>query len=178
MTQNACIECPTTKTTFDLKTGEIKAWYPDNPVLAKLTPQETCRNMEVFPVVVAEEEDAIYVGVKDGSLGPGFVSQSFKGGSDTSLENNNVFGIEPRMYTEDGQVLEDASSSGSAKLDPGTVAVSIAGVAALAVGGTATCLYFENYVLLGIFWIAGFAAAAKVALDVTGVDISELTKGD
>jgi nitrite reductase/ring-hydroxylating ferredoxin subunit len=178
LTQDACIECPTTKTTFDLKTGEIKAWYPDNPVLAKLTPQETCRNMEVFPVVVAEEEDAIYVGVKDGSLGPGFVSQSFKGGSDTSLENNNVFGIEPRMYTEDGQVLEDASSSGSAKLDPGTVAVSIAGVAALAVGGTATCLYFENYVLLGIFWIAGFAAAAKVALDVTGVDISELTKGD
>ena len=88
-------------------------------MLAKLTPQETCRNMEVFPVVVAEEEDAIYVGVKDGSLGPGFVSQSFKGGSDTSLENNNVFGIEPRMYTEDGQVLEDASSSGSAKLDPG-----------------------------------------------------------
>ena len=178
LTQDACIECPTTKTTFDLKTGEIKSWYPDNPVLAKLTPQETCRNMEVFPVVVAEEEDAIYVGVKDGSLGPGFVSQSFKGGSDTSLENNNVFGIEPRMYTEDGQVLEDASSSGSAKLDPGTVAVSIAGVAALAVGGTATCLYFENYVLLGIFWIAGFAAAAKVALDVTGVDISELTKGD
>ena len=178
LTQDACIECPTTKTTFDSKTGEIKAWYPDNPVLAKLTPQETCRNMEVFPVVVAEEEDAIYVGVKDGSLGPGFVSQSFKGGSDSSLENNNVFGIEPRMYTEDGQVLEDASSSGSAKLDPGTVAVSIAGVAALAVGGTATCLYFENYVLLGIFWIAGFAAAAKVALDVTGVDISELTKGD
>jgi len=178
LTQDACIECPTTKTTFDLKTGEIKSWYPDNPVLAKLTPQETCRNMEVFPVVVAEEEDAIYVGVKDGSLGPGFVSQSFKGGSDTSLENNNVFGIEPRMYTDDGQILEDASSSGSSKLDPGTVAVSIAGVAALAVGGTATCLYFENYVLLGIFWIVGFAAAAKVALDVTGVDISELTKDD
>ena len=60
-------------------------------MLAKLTPQETCRNMEVFPVVVAEEEEAIYVGVKDGSLGPGFVSQSFKGGSDTSLENNNAF---------------------------------------------------------------------------------------
>jgi nitrite reductase/ring-hydroxylating ferredoxin subunit len=178
LTQDACIECPTTKTTFDLKTGEIKSWYPDNPVLAKLTPQETCRNMEVFPVVVAEEDDAIYVGVKDGSLGPGFVSQSFKGGSDTSLENNNVFGIEPRMYTDDGQILEDASSSGSSKLDPGTVAVSIAGVAALAVGGTATCLYFENYVLLGIFWIVGFAAAAKVALDVTGVDISELTKDD
>ena len=59
-----------------------------------------------------------------------------------------------------------------------TVAVGGAGVAALAVGGTATCLYFENYLLLGIFWIVGFAAAAKVALDVTGVDISELTKGD
>ena len=36
LTQDACIECPTTKTTFDLKTGEIKAWYPDNPVLAKI----------------------------------------------------------------------------------------------------------------------------------------------
>ena len=68
--------------------------------------------MEVFPVVVAEEEEAIYVGVKDGSLGPGFVSQSFKGGSDTSLENNNNKLIEPRMYTEDGEVLEDESSSG------------------------------------------------------------------
>ena len=177
LTQDACIECPTTKTTFDLKTGEIKQWYPDNPVLAKLTPQETCRAMEVFPVFVSEKEDAIYVGVKDGSLGPGFVSQSFKGGSDTSLENNNVFGIEPRMYTEDGQELETTSQNGQAKLDPGTVAISIAGVAALAVGGSATCLYFENFVALGIFWIVGFVAAAKVALDVTGVDITELTGG-
>ena len=46
-TQDACIECPSTKTTFDLKTGEIKAWYPDNPVLRALTPIDTCRPMEV-----------------------------------------------------------------------------------------------------------------------------------
>jgi hypothetical protein len=29
------------------KTGEIRSWYPDNPVLRKLTPIGTCRPMEV-----------------------------------------------------------------------------------------------------------------------------------
>merc|ERR1712216_377467 len=52
LTQDACIECPTTKSKFDLKTGEIKEWYPENPVLKALTPQDTCRPMEVFPVEV------------------------------------------------------------------------------------------------------------------------------
>jgi nitrite reductase/ring-hydroxylating ferredoxin subunit len=58
-TQDGCIECPTTKTTFDLKTGEIKAWYPDNPVLRALTPIDTCRPMEVFPVRVADGTVAV-----------------------------------------------------------------------------------------------------------------------
>ena len=50
LTQDACIECPTTKSKFDLKTGAIKEWYPENPVLKALTPQDTCRPMEVFSV--------------------------------------------------------------------------------------------------------------------------------
>jgi nitrite reductase/ring-hydroxylating ferredoxin subunit len=58
-TQDGCIECPTTKTTFDLKTGEIRAWYPDNPVLRALTPIDTCRPMEVFPVRVDGDTVAI-----------------------------------------------------------------------------------------------------------------------
>jgi hypothetical protein len=56
--------------------GEIKDWYPDNPVLRKLTPIETCRPMEVFPVLV--RPDGVYVDVKNGSLGPDFVVGLYK----------------------------------------------------------------------------------------------------
>ena len=118
-------------------------------MLAKLTPQETCRNMEVFPVVVAEEEEAIYV-MKDGSLGPGSFRSRLKVGRTRVWRTTMFLGSEPRMYTEDGEVLEDESSSGLTKLDPATVAVSIAGVAALAVGGTATCLYLKTT----CFWVS------------------------
>ena len=34
LTQDGCIVCPGTASTFDLKTGEIKAWYPENPCFA------------------------------------------------------------------------------------------------------------------------------------------------
>ena len=88
LTQDGCIVCPTTKSTFELRTGEIKEWYPDNPFLKKLTPIETCRPMEVFPVLV--RSDGVYVDVKNGSLGPDFVAPVGMGGSNTSLENNNV----------------------------------------------------------------------------------------
>lgn len=38
LTQDGCIVCPTTDSTFDLRTGDIKEWYPNNPVLRVLTP--------------------------------------------------------------------------------------------------------------------------------------------
>lgn len=44
--QDGCIICPSTKSTFDIKTGEIREWYPDNPVLRAITPRDTCRPME------------------------------------------------------------------------------------------------------------------------------------
>ena len=167
LTQDGCIECPTTKSTFDLQTGEIKEWYPDNNWLAWLTPRETCRAMEVFPIEM--KQDGIYLDAKNGSLGPDFVAPVGFGGSNTSLENNNVFGVEPAMWVE-GEERGGArvKSSTDAKIDPGQLGGVIAAAAAVAVAGSAACLYYENYIALGVLWIVGFAAAAAVALKTTG----------
>ena len=77
LTQDGCIVCPSTRSTLDLKTGEIKDWYPDNPVLRRLTPIETCRPMEVFKRLA--RPDGVYVDVKNGSLGPDFVALRHQG---------------------------------------------------------------------------------------------------
>ena len=116
--------------------------------------------------------DGIFVDVKNGSLGPNFRAATTAGGSDTSLENNNVYAVEPRMYVQgaDGEeiAVEDGVDSQAAeKMDPGTLAISIAGVAALALGGSATCVFYENYVALGLFWLVGFGLAAQKSLEVT-----------
>ena len=169
MTQDGCIVCPATKSTFELSTGKIKDWYPDNPVLRKLTPIDTCRNMEVFPVLV--RPDGIFVDIKNGSLGPDFVAPIGKGGSNTSLENNNVYAVEPMMYVEgeDGEeVAMGKDGKDAPKMDPGLLAAAIAGVGALAIGGTAYFVVNENLLGLGLFWLVGFGVAAKVALEQTG----------
>lgn len=172
LTQDGCITCPGTQSTFDLKTGEIKSWFPDNPFLRRLTPIETCRPMEVFPVLV--RGDGIFVDVKNGSLGPDFRAATTSGGSDTSLENNNVYAVEPKMYVQglNGEqvLVQDGidSKPQSEKMDPGAVAISIAGVAALALGGSATLVFYENYVALGLFWLVGFGLAAQKSLEITG----------
>ena len=96
--QDFGIQCPSTGTTFNLKTGEIMDWYPNNPVLRAITPQDTCRPMEVFPVKVTAE--AICVDPGNSNLsGADYNNEtsSSAGGADTSLENNNVFGIEPKV---------------------------------------------------------------------------------
>ena len=168
LTQDACIECPTTKSKFDLKTGEIKEWYPENPVLKALTPQDTCRPMEVFPVEV--RDDGIYLDAKNGSLGPGFVAPIGLGGSNTSLENNNVFAVQTPMYVE-GEGIGGSMASGgdsSGKMDASQLGGAIAVAGVVAVAGTGACLYFENFYALAALWIAGFAAAAGVALKTTG----------
>jgi nitrite reductase/ring-hydroxylating ferredoxin subunit len=53
-TQDFAIECPATGSTFSLKDGAIKEWYPNNPVLRALTPSNTCRNMDVYPVKLTQ----------------------------------------------------------------------------------------------------------------------------
>jgi hypothetical protein len=124
--------------------------------------------MEVFPVEV--RDDGIYIDAKNGSLGPDFVAPIGLGGSNTSLENNNVFAVETPIYVEGEEDGADASSAGasSSKMDASQLGglVAIAGV--VAVAGTGACLYFENYIALGALWIAGFAGAAAIALKTTG----------
>ncbi|XP_075475875.1 uncharacterized protein LOC142514302, partial [Primulina tabacum] len=47
LTQDGCIVCPTTYSTFDLRTGEIKDWCPTSPVLRVLAPP--LRTLFVYP---------------------------------------------------------------------------------------------------------------------------------
>eukprot|EP00250_Pteridium_aquilinum_P006150 c16123_g1_i1 orf=50-937(+) len=53
LTQDGCIVCPSTDSTFDLKTGEIKEWFPTNPVLRLLTPP--LRKLITYPVKADSE---------------------------------------------------------------------------------------------------------------------------
>lgn len=174
-TQDYCIECPTTATKFSMKTGEIVEWYPNNPVLRAVTPQDTCRPMEVFPVKI--DGDTIYVDIQNSNLaGTDLVfseTATTAGGADTSLENNNVFGIEPRMYLETGEEIDEETSGVSNKLDPVTLIISTLAVATVAVAGSATCLYYENLVALGALWIVGFGVVAKFVLDYQNVEESQ-----
>lgn len=57
-TQDYCIECPSTGSLFSLKDGSIVSWYPTNPVLRMLTPQDTCRNLEIYPVRLTQVRSA------------------------------------------------------------------------------------------------------------------------
>lgn len=52
--QDFCIECPATGSLFSLKDGSIVDWYPGNPVLRALTPKDTCRPMDVYPVKLTQ----------------------------------------------------------------------------------------------------------------------------
>lgn len=60
LTQDGCIVCPTTDSTFDLQTGDIKEWYPKNPVLRALTP--ALRKLFIYPVKT--DEDNIYINMR------------------------------------------------------------------------------------------------------------------
>ncbi|CAH9113936.1 unnamed protein product [Cuscuta epithymum] len=60
LTQDGCIVCPTTDSTFNLRTGEIKEWYPKNPVLRFLSP--ALRKLLVYPVKIDSEN--IYISTR------------------------------------------------------------------------------------------------------------------
>lgn len=61
--QDGCIVCPSTDSTFDLKTGEIREWFPTNPVLRLLTPP--LRKLITYPVKV--DSDFIYISTQTSS---------------------------------------------------------------------------------------------------------------
>lgn len=64
--QDGCIVCPTTDSTFDLRTGEIKEWYPKNPVLRVLTP--ALRKLFIFPVKTDDEN--IFINLRGAGVSP------------------------------------------------------------------------------------------------------------
>ena len=70
--------------------------YPTNPVLRAITPKDTVRAMDIFPVKLTQ--DAIMVDVS-GAATTKFQGAG-RGGSDTSIDANNVFALQPRTYLE------------------------------------------------------------------------------
>lgn len=70
--------------------------------------------------------------------------------SGTSLENNNVFTVQPNVYfegmdpnTESASVYADESSMKPEALNPATVTVGIVALGIVAVAGSATAIYYE-----------------------------------
>lgn len=70
--------------------------YPNNVVLRLLTPQDTCRPLDIYPVKLTQ--DAIYVDV--GAAASSRAYQSTRGGADSSVERNNVYALQPRSYIQ------------------------------------------------------------------------------
>ena len=84
--------------------------YPNNFVLRLLTPQDTCRPLDIYPVKLTQ--DAIYIDV--GAAASSRAYQSTRGGADSSAERNNVYALQPRSYIQ-GQ---DPSGTTLAALKP------------------------------------------------------------
>ncbi len=53
------------------------------------------------------------------------------GGANSSVERNNVYGIEPRVYLQDGREVNDAT--GKPKIDPATLVIGTVAIAIVAV---------------------------------------------
>ncbi|GFR51543.1 hypothetical protein Agub_g13961 [Astrephomene gubernaculifera] len=155
-TQDYCIECPSTGSLFSLKDGSIVSWYPGNPVLRVLTPASYCRPMEIYPVKLTQE--AIYVDVSGGSLG-GVRTARGRGGAGTSVENNNVFTVQPTVYFEGMDPTKESASvyadvsGGAEEFNPVVLITGIVAVGMTAVAGTAFAIYYENLTALIAFWV-------------------------
>jgi hypothetical protein len=73
--QDGCIMCPSTDSTFDLRTGEIKEWYPKNPVLRALTP--VLRKLFIYPAKTDGEN--IYISIRGDGASVGSAEILFSG---------------------------------------------------------------------------------------------------
>ena len=65
-------------------------------MLRLLTPQDTCRPLDIYPVKLTQ--DAIYVDV--GAAASSRAYQSTRGGADSSIERNNVYALQPKSYIQ------------------------------------------------------------------------------
>ncbi|KAF8404295.1 hypothetical protein HHK36_009177 [Tetracentron sinense] len=99
LTQDGCIVCPTTDSTFDLRTGAMKEWYPKNPVLRILTP--ALRTLFIYPVKTDQENIYISMG---GSLKSGASAEIvFSGKAQPGITASDVNVDEVRMVIDEGQ---------------------------------------------------------------------------
>ncbi|KAL1212475.1 hypothetical protein V5N11_034831 [Cardamine amara subsp. amara] len=98
LTQDGCIVCPSTDSTFDLRTGEIREWYPKNPVLRVLTP--ALRKLFVYPVKYDEEN--IYISIRDSGKTEAAAEIVFSGKAQPGLTATNVNVDEVRMIVDEG----------------------------------------------------------------------------
>lgn len=246
--QDYAIECPSTGSLFSLRDGSIVSWYPGNPVLRALTPSNTCRRMEIYPVKITQ--DAVYVDTSAARLGAralagrggagarargvglirGRATARARAGGvarklcawvfrvacgrgcvthpcrhptppppacsrlavfnatapaprrppGTSLENNNVFSVQPTVYFEGQDPTVEAASlystGPSEKLNPATVTVGILAVGILGVAGTATALYFEvRRRLWVVAFVRGVECRGKGSVRAAGMGAAAVT---
>ncbi|KAL3845697.1 hypothetical protein ACJIZ3_003100 [Penstemon smallii] len=97
LTQDGCIVCPTTDSTFDLRTGDIKEWYPKNPILRALTPP--LRTLFTYPVKTDGENIYISMGVIKSDASTEIV---FSGKAQPGFTATNVNVDEVRMVVDEG----------------------------------------------------------------------------
>ncbi|XP_021903330.1 uncharacterized protein LOC110818687 [Carica papaya] len=117
LTQDGCIVCPTTDSTFDLRTGAIREWYPKNPVLRVLTP--ALRTLYIYPVKVDEEN--IYISLKGGVKSDASAEIVFSGKAQPGLTSTDVNVEEVKMVVDEN--LEGFGFSGKNELINGKAAV-------------------------------------------------------
>ncbi|XP_058778359.1 uncharacterized protein LOC131652515 [Vicia villosa] len=100
LTQDGCIVCPTTDSTFDLRTGEIKEWYPNNPVLRVLTP--ALRSLFVYPVKTDEKN--IYISISGGFKSDAATEIVFSGKAQPGITASDVNVDEVKMVVDETQL--------------------------------------------------------------------------
>uniref|UniRef100_A0ACD6A2B5 Uncharacterized protein n=2 Tax=Avena sativa TaxID=4498 RepID=A0ACD6A2B5_AVESA len=98
LTQDGCIVCPSTDSTFDLRTGEIKEWYPKNPVLRALTP--VLRKLFVYPAKTDGEN--IYISIRGAGTSVGSAEILFSGKAQPGSTASDVNIEEVRMVVDEG----------------------------------------------------------------------------
>lgn len=98
LTQDGCIVCPTTDSTFDLRNGTIREWYPNNPVLRVLTP--ALRGLFVYPVKTDGEN--IFISMKGGVRSDVSAEIVFGGRAQPGFTATDVNVDEVRMVVDEG----------------------------------------------------------------------------
>ncbi|CAL4988848.1 unnamed protein product [Urochloa decumbens] len=96
LTQDGCIVCPSTDSTFDLRTGEIKEWYPKNPVLRALTPALR----KLFTYRVKTDSENIYISIS-GADSAGSAEIIFSGKAQPGVTASDVNVEEVRMIVDE-----------------------------------------------------------------------------